>query len=273
MTEEKFKKYGTLNGIDKEKMKGKLMLKYGVENVSQLKEIKDKKVETCLKNFGVEHPMQSSIVMEKSKKALIELYGVDNISKVQLIIEKIRTSKNTFDPVLGMTPAQFGQLKIKAHCMEKYGTEYFYQTTEFKEKYKKTMLNKYGVDNYSKSEEFKSFLLNSGLKHDESTKTKLELYRRECHRYTGYSYTKYKNDLEKTYPRGNSYHVDHIYSISEGFKNGIDPKIIGSIVNLQVIPSIINIKKQGDCWIELESLFELYNKLSIEDRFETEIIV
>jgi hypothetical protein len=39
------------------------------------------------------------------------------------------------------------------------------------------------------------------------------------------------------------YHIDHIYSISDGYKNNIDPLIISSYVNLRVIGSIENLKK------------------------------
>lgn len=50
-------------------------------------------------------------------------------------------------------------------------------------------------------------------------------------------------------PRGragsaNAYQLDHIVSISNGFKNQIDPEVIGSIQNLQFIPWLENIQKQ-----------------------------
>jgi transposase len=64
------------------------------------------------------------------------------------------------------------------------------------------------------------------------------------------------NNYEK---RGNSgidgsYHLDHKYSIVEGFKNGIEPHIIGSIKNLEFIPWQENIKKRTKCSITLEEL-------------------
>ena len=42
--------------------------KYGVENISQLDEIKNRKRETTFKNYGVEHPLQNKDIMEKSSK-------------------------------------------------------------------------------------------------------------------------------------------------------------------------------------------------------------
>lgn len=40
-----------------------------------------------------------------------------------------------------------------------------------------------------------------------------------------------------------AYNIDHIYSIHKGFINGIEPKIIGNIKNLKMIPWLENIQK------------------------------
>ena len=42
------------------------------------------------------------------------------------------------------------------------------------------------------------------------------------------------------------YHLDHIYSISEGFKNDIQPEAVGNIQNLRFIHHKKNIKKGGE---------------------------
>jgi ribosomal protein L37AE/L43A len=60
------------------------------------------------------------------------------------------------------------------------------------------------------------------------------------------------NELPNYKKRGNSgvlgsYHLDHKYSILEGFKNKISPKIIGGIKNLEFIPWEENIKKRTKC--------------------------
>lgn len=50
--------------------------------------------------------------------------------------------------------------------------------------------------------------------------------------------------LENSNKRGNkSYHLDHIYPVSKGFKNKIPPEVIGDISNLRFIPWIDNLKK------------------------------
>ena len=62
-------------------------------------------------------------------------------------------------------------------------------------------------------------------------------------------------------PRGlmgveGAYQLDHKYSIIEGFKNAIDPKIIGHIKNLEFIPWEENLNKGSNCSITIEKLIE-----------------
>jgi len=52
-----------------------------------------------------------------------------------------------------------------------------------------------------------------------------------------------------------SYHLDHKFSIKEGFLNCILPIYIGSLKNLEFIPGLENIKKSAKCSIDLDDLF------------------
>lgn len=51
-----------------------------------------------------------------------------------------------------------------------------------------------------------------------------------------------------------AYHLDHKYSILEGFKNDVHPDLIGNIGNLEFIPWKENIIKKDKCSITLEEL-------------------
>lgn len=64
-------------------------------------------------------------------------------------------------------------------------------------------------------------------------------------------------DKRGDYKNMNAYHLDHKYSISEGFKNDISPEIIGNIKNLEFIPWRENLKKKNKCSITIN---ELINK-------------
>ena len=62
--------------------------KYGVDNVSQLNDVKKKKVETSLKNYGVEYPIQSDEIKEKIKEVNNKNFGKDWITQTDNFKEK-----------------------------------------------------------------------------------------------------------------------------------------------------------------------------------------
>ena len=61
----------------------------------------------------------------------------------------------------------------------------------------------------------------------------------------------------------NKYHLDHIYSISQGFKQNIDPKIIGHWTNLRMLLASENIRKNWKSDKTLKELLEDYESKSI----------
>ena len=98
--------------------------KYGVDNVFQLDEVKEKIKETVKKKYGVDYISQSEEIQKKIKrnykkeqrnrmKTVQERYGVDNISQLDEVKEK---KENT--------------------CLQKYGVKYISQDKNFKEKLK-----------------------------------------------------------------------------------------------------------------------------------------
>ena len=73
--------------------------------------------------------------------------------------------------------------------------------------------------------------------------------------YSEKSYKKYYFLInQNNYERGHDYHLDHKYSLYEGFKNGVSPKIIGGYKNLEVIKKSKNISKGKKCSIELKEI-------------------
>jgi hypothetical protein len=55
------------------------------------------------------------------------------------------------------------------------------------------------------------------------------------------------------------FHIDHIYSISDGFINNIDYRIIASHHNLRVITKDENLKKGSKSDITSDELLKRYN--------------
>ncbi len=92
MKENNIKKYGVefITQIKevKEKTKKTCIEKYGVENPSQNKDIQKKKEETSMKNYGTKSPMQNKEFKAKIVQRFLEKYGVENPSQVPEIAEK-----------------------------------------------------------------------------------------------------------------------------------------------------------------------------------------
>lgn len=106
------------------------MKKYGVKNVFQTQETKDKIVETNRQNHGVDYYTQCKEYKDKTKQTCQAKYGVDN-------------------------PAQAQEVKnaMKATCRKKYNCDYALQSDEVKNKRKATNQKIYGGDSPFSSEE------------------------------------------------------------------------------------------------------------------------
>ncbi len=107
--ETKLERYGKLVNI--EKYKKTMLEKYGVEFPLQLKEIKEKTIQTNLKKYGVEFPSQSKEIKEKTIQTNLKKYGVEFPSQSKEIKEKQKTT-----------------------CLEKYGVETFFKANKLKYK-------------------------------------------------------------------------------------------------------------------------------------------
>jgi len=84
-------------------------------------------------------------------------------------------------------------------------------------------------------------------------------YGRLVWRYTNANDLTVLENIENRGQLPEQYHLDHKYSIFQGFKDNIDAKIIGSIYNLEMLISGQNLSKNKKCSIELNSLLEEYN--------------
>lgn len=62
--------------------------------------------------------------------------------------------------------------------------------------------------------------------------------------------------------RSSEYHLDHIFSIFDGFTQNVDSSIIGSHINLRIILAKENLRKQRNSGISLKELLYEYNRLA-----------
>ena len=155
--------------------------------------------------------------------------------------------------------------RVKTTCIEKYGVDNPMKDKNVQQTLKNSLMKKYGVENFAKHDDFKQKSYNTRLKNGsivpKEDKSKYNLFYEEVKSVTERSYYDhyYQINPEKLLRGKNTYHLDHIYSIAEGFKNNVDPKIIGHWTNLRILSASINIKKNYHCDKTLDELYEDYN--------------
>lgn len=91
---------------------------------------------------------------------------------------------------------------------------------------------------------------------------KLSIYKEHVWQLTNCNYRKYKfiiNPLNLPRKR-KKYSLDHIYSISDGFRDSVPAEILASPVNLQMMLYYENIIKRSRSDISLNELYINYNK-------------
>ena len=121
-----------------------LYKKYGVYNITQLPETKEKIKQTCFIRYGGNSPMSSSEIMEKRKKTCLEKYGVTNVFQHQEVKDKIKKYNIKHYGVENPCQRQEVKDKIKNTNLEVYGSENLFLSEEYKNK----MIEKYGVPYY-----------------------------------------------------------------------------------------------------------------------------
>ena len=147
------------------------------------------------------------------------------------------------------------------------GVENSSQLESVKEKKKQASLEKYGVDNVSKAACIKEKIgKNISAAWDRRYKNKKftadgltkKQYIRRCQQYAGTQYQRHKEILDPDNLRGKDWHIDHIYSVSDGFIYDVPINILSDITNLRLIPAIVNYRKHASSYKSLEQLYEDY---------------
>lgn len=102
--------------------------------------------------------------------------------------------------------------------------------------------------------------ISKGIIRDFADVLPYELYCNTVWNITERNFKKYKDIINpNNLKRGNDYHLDHIFSMQQGFKHRIEAEIIGHHTNLRLIPSSENRIKHSRCDKTIEKLLEDYN--------------
>lgn len=100
-------------------------------------------------------------MVENHKKAMMEKYGVDNPAKLKEVQQKMRkTSKERYGSETYTQSDEYKEKRAKIEekkrktCIEKYGVPVSSQAESVKERNKRTCIQRYGVDSFTKTKEF-----------------------------------------------------------------------------------------------------------------------
>ena len=239
------------NSSSRKDWEDKLLENEGITNVFQREDVKEKSKITCLDKYGVNNYALTDECKNKIKLTSLEKYGVESSSQSEEIKNKVKqTNLKKYGVYSLLLLKDFREINM----LNKYGTKYPSQLDFVKEKVKNTRNTK----------EFKDKMIEKGYYLDPQKLSEKELYYFLVDKETKKSLKEYgekyfgKNWRNKIGCKDN--HIDHIYSVIEGFNNKILPYIIGSIHNLRIIPFMENCIKQGKCDITLEELFYKISK-------------
>ena len=99
--------------------------KYGVSNVFQSNEIKDKIKKTNIEKYGTENPQQNSDIRRQTENTKLEKYGFKHWNQTK-VIETFMEKYGVDNPL----KSQEIRNKIKKTCLERYGVEHAIQDPE-----------------------------------------------------------------------------------------------------------------------------------------------
>jgi CHAT domain-containing protein len=160
--------------------------------------------------------------------------------------------------------------KMRATTVEKYGVENASSLEFVKQIRRKKALAKYGVDNVSKADSIKKILAEQRSEYwAEVYKTKKFTadgltryqYGRRCHQYAETQYHRHQQQIDPEGKRSKHWHVDHIYSVTDGFLNDVPVNVISDISNLRLISDTDNYAKHKKSEKNLDQLYEDYLRL------------
>jgi len=138
-------------------------------------------------------------------------------------------------------------------------------TTQMKKARKKSMLTRYGVENASHIPAVKESIsanktqywadIYKGKNFTATGLTRTQ-YRHRVQQYAETQYARHKDTIDPNGIRSKDYHLDHIYSVTDGFIHDVPINIISDISNLRLISVTENLAKNKSSHKTLEALYE-----------------
>lgn len=157
--------------------------KYGVPNVSQVEEVKQKIRQTCLDLYGVDNAAKANCTKQKTKNTCLERYGVPYTTLVPEFIEKKEQTNLKRYGKKSSISSDIVREKIKNTNYQRYGASTPFANKQILAKCRQTNLEKYGVKNPFQCADFKykawKKYYYKGLKFDSSWELALYIFAKD----------------------------------------------------------------------------------------------
>lgn len=153
------------------------------------------------------------------------------------------------------------------------GVQNVSQLASVKAKKKNTFRIRYGVDHYNQTEQSKKNNREKAIKRwapfwDGVSHQGKDQYVKKVSYLTDRNYRKYKHILDPEGLRSPQWHLDHLFSKSDGFRYQVDPAVVSHPANLRIISGSANSSKNFRSDISLQVLAE---RIEVWERTHTSL--
>ena len=149
--------------IIKNRIKETVQEKYGVDNVFQVEEFKEKQRTTVQEKYGVDNVSKSGMVQDIIKENNLNRYGVTHTSQLPETKKKVtRTNNERYGTDYGLQSSSVKEKGYKTN-FEKYGTKFASSSSAVKNKRIATILDRYGVEYIGQSEQIRQKITTTNI--------------------------------------------------------------------------------------------------------------
>ena len=250
------------NPIIREKAAQTNFIKFGASNIMKNKEFLVDFFERNIVRLGSRSPFGSVEIQNKVKQTNLSRLGFENPLDNPEINKKMMTMMERYGAY-----SPFGNIAVREKAMktkiERYGVRYYFNEVLdnnidilFEEKDN-------GKDWVSRV--IKKWCENRKLHPDEKLKNPFSVTRAYYRKVMFWTHFHWKENIDLINPQNFErsyweYHLDHIYSIRDGFINNVPPEVIGHWTNLRLMPRLDNQKKNHKSERTLEEVIFLYSQ-------------
>jgi len=223
--------------------------------------------------------MIKSSYIERILSMTVEEYdalypGVRGVSKTRK--KNIKKGLQQLDPITGKTKYELSQEKARKVLSEadENGVSGYKRKGEQTRATHMKNIDEFGRNGYSQ-------LASKAIIKGNATKAKKGLilepsFRNEYYRYKSvvlYITEQFRTEITTGYKTGlagtpGAYHIDHMFSIMNGYKNQVSPILIGSKYNLKMIPWKDNLSKHSSSSISFNELLTISKYTEQQSRQE-----